>query len=346
MTRHRFEAYLNKVFGFSELVGALPEGIARAVTPIVSVVVPTHNRVGLLKRTLRSILQQHVSDLEIIVVDDGSVDDTAAVAAATDSRVRVIRNDESGGVSAARNRGIAAAQGNWIAFCDDDDLWSPEKLAWQLAATERSGAHWAYTGDVNVDDRLRVLSGGPPPEPEVVLELLPHWNPLASGGSNVIVRSQALADVGGFDPSLRRTEDWDLWIRLARIGPPTCVCKPLVAYRFHGGNVVTDPREMVDEARRLAARYGIPVDMTAMHRRAAWAALRAGARLPAVRHYMRAVADGDFRSIGRIAIALTHPSVGTDRLFNFARRDPAWIAEAEPWLNAFAGSSSGEGSRR
>jgi len=328
----------------TELVGAVSKGVAPSVTPLVSVVVPTHNRAALLKRTLRSILQQQVSDLEVIVVDDGSVDDTSAVAAAADSRVRLLRNSESAGVSAARNRGIAAARGEWVAFCDDDDLWSPEKLAGQLAAAERDGASWAYAGDVNVDDGLRVLSGGPPPKPDAVLALLPRWNPLASGGSNVIVRSRALADVGGFDPSLRRTEDWDLWIRLARIGPPACVCKPLVAYRFHRGNVVADPREMVDEAQQLAARYGIPVDMRAMHRRAAWAALRAGRRLPAVRHYLRAVADGDFRSLGRIAIALTHPSVGTDRLFNFAGRDAAWIAEAEPWLKAFA-SSCGERSR-
>lgn len=330
----------------TELVGALPKGIASAVMPIVSVVVPTHNRADLLERTLRSILQQQVSDLEVIVVDDGSVDDTSAVAAAADPRVQLLRNKNSTGVSAARNRGIAAARGDWVAFCDDDDLWSPEKLARQLAAAERSGAHWVYAGDVNVDNRLRVLSGGPPPEPEAVLALLPHWNPLASGGSNVIVRSRALADVGGFDPSLRRTEDWDLWIRLARIGPPACVCKPLVAYRFHGGNLMADPKEMVDEAQQLAARYGIPVDMTAMHRRAAWAALRAGRRLPAVRHYMRAVAGGDVRSIGRIAVALAHPAVGSDRLFNFLGRNPEWIAEAEPWLKAFAASSIAERSRR
>jgi len=304
--------------------------------PLVSVVVPSHNRARLLRRTLQSILAQHVTDLEVVLVDDGSTDDTANITAEVDSRIVVIRNREPSGVSAARNRGIAAAQGDWIAFCDDDDLWSPDKLSRQLMAAEQAGAGWAYSGDVNIDDNLRVLSGGPPWNPQDVVALLPRWNPLASGGSNVMVRAEILAAVGGFDPSLRRTEDWDLWIRIARTGPPVCVREPLVAYRFHRGNVVTDPSEMVNEARRLAVRYRIPVDETAMQRRAAWSALRAGRRLLAVRHYASAIAAGDVRSIGRAVVALVHPAVGNDRLFRFVARDAAWIAEAERWLEAFA----------
>jgi GT2 family glycosyltransferase len=304
--------------------------------PLVSVVIPSHNRARLLERTLRSILAQHVADLEVVVVDDGSHDDTAAVAIAADRRVRVVRNPEPAGVSAARNRGIAAARGDWVAFCDDDDLWSPDKLTRQLTAADEAGTDWVYAGDVNVDERLHILSGGPPPDPEAVMAGLPRSNPLASGGSNVVVRSKVLAAVGGFDPTLRRTEDWDLWIRIARRGPPAWVCEPLVAYRFHGGNVVNDPSDMVDEARQLAGRYAIPVDVTAMQRRAAWSALRAGRRSLAISYYARAVAGGDIRSVGRAAFALVHPAVGSDRLFAFLGRSPTWIAEAERWLAPFA----------
>ena len=304
--------------------------------PLVSVVVPSHNRARLLRRTLQSILTQHLTDLEVVLVDDGSTDETPQITNAADPRLVVIRNQEPGGVSAARNRGIAAARGEWIAFCDDDDLWSPDKLSRQLMAAERAGAGWVYSGDVNVDDKLRVLSGGPPNDPQDVMALLPRWNPIASGGSNVVVRSKVLAAVGGFDPTLRRTEDWDLWIRIARTGPPACVREPLVAYRFHMGNVVIDPSDRVNEARRLARRYSIPVDVAAMHRRAAWSALRAGRRLRAVRHYASAIAGGDVRSIGRAVVAVVHPAVGNDRLFRFAGRDSAWIAEAERWLGAFA----------
>ena len=306
------------------------------MTTLVSVIIPTRNRALLLRRTLESVLKQSTENLEVIVVDDGSTDGSGAVAAAMDPRVSVIRNPESAGVSVARNRGIASASGEWIAFCDDDDLWAPNKLQEQLTAADTAGANWVYAGDVNVNDQLRVLSGGPPPDPADVMARLPRCNPLASGGSNVVVRSNILAEVGGFDPALRRTEDWDLWIRIAQKGPPAYVRKPLVAYRFHRGNVIWDPREMVDEARRLAARYGIPVDVLSMHRRAAWAALRGGRRLTAARHYALAVAGGDLRSIGRALIALIHPAVGSERLFGFLDRDSDWIAEAERWIETFA----------
>jgi len=102
--------------------------------PLVSVVVPSHNRARLLRRTLRSILAQHLTDLEVVLVDDGSTDETPQITNGADPRIVVIRNQEPGGVSAARNRGIAAARGEWIAFCDDDDLWSPDKLSRQLMA--------------------------------------------------------------------------------------------------------------------------------------------------------------------------------------------------------------------
>jgi GT2 family glycosyltransferase len=313
---------------------------------LVSVIIPTRNRAHLLHRTLESVLKQSIENLEVIVVDDGSTDGSGALAAAMDPRVSVLRNPEPAGVSVARNRGIASASGEWIAFCDDDDLWAPNKLQEQLSAAAGADANWVYAGDVNVDDQLRVLSGGPPPDPAAVMALLPRCNPLASGGSNVVVRSNILAEVGGFDPTLRRTEDWDLWIRIARMGPPAYVRKPLVAYRFHSGNVIWDPREMVNEARRLAARYGIPVDVLSMHRRAAWAALRGGRRLIAVRHYALAVAGGDLRSVGRAAIALVHPAVGSERLFGFLGRDSDWIAEAERWIETFATDAHRERSSR
>lgn len=314
--------------------------------PLVSVVVPSHNRASLLERTLRSVLAQQLDDLEIVVVDDGSADDTAKVATAAGPRVRVVRNSAPAGVSAARNRGIAEARGEWVAFCDDDDIWSPHKVTDQLSAAARAGADWVYAGEVNVDDTLRVLSGGPPHDPDAVVALLPRVNPLASGGSNVVVRATLLASMGGFNPSLRRTEDWDLWIRLARAGRPACVCEPLVAYRFHSGNVTVHPDDMVDEARQLAARHQIPVDMPAVHRRAAWAALRGGRRVQAVRSYARAIAGGDIRSVARAAVALCHPAVGTDRMFDMVGRDDEWIAQAERWLEPLRMAATGLRSAR
>lgn len=302
---------------------------------LVSVVVPTRNRASLLGRTLRSVCAQQAVDIEIVVVDDGSTDETAAAAASADPRVRVIRTAHPSGVSAARNRGIAAARGDWIAFCDDDDLWSPGKLAAQLAIAEDARVGWVYSGDVNVDDTLRVLSGTPPLSPHEVMRTLRRRNPLSSGGSNVLVRADLLAAIGGFDPDLRRTEDWDLWLRLASTGRPACVCRPHVAYRFHQMNIAPDVDSMVAEPRRLARRYNIPVDIAAMHRRAAWTALRAERRGPAVRHYAMAAARGDLRSLARIAFALLSPNVEQNAMFGLLPRDPAWVAEAERWLKTF-----------
>ena len=134
--------------------------------PDVSVVIPTHNRSELLSLTLRSALRQRGVDLEIIVVDDGSVDDTPRlVGALGDPRIRMLRHDVAQGVSAARNHGIVESQGRWIAFLDDDDLWSPEKLALQLHALRETGRGWAYTGMVHVAIDNRVIAGQPPPTP-------------------------------------------------------------------------------------------------------------------------------------------------------------------------------------
>jgi glycosyltransferase involved in cell wall biosynthesis len=299
----------------------------------VSVVVPTRDRHAVLRRTLLTAHGQRDVDHEVVVVDDGSADGAATVAA-TDGlpRVRYVRNESPVGVSAARNRGIEAAAGTWIAFLDDDDLWAPDKLSLQIRAAEAARAPWVYTGDVNVAMNLRVLSGAPPLSPDAVAQSLHRFNPISSGGSSVVVRADVLADVGGFDPRLHRTEDWDLWIRLGAIGPPAWVPQPLVAYTFHRANTTAVVQAMIDEPRVLAARYSIHVDMSAMHRRAAWVALRAGRRWLATRHYAAAVATGDVRSIGRAAVALTYSGVGTDGLFRFLPRDAAWIRGAESWL--------------
>ena len=308
--------------------------------PGFSVVVPTRDRRDLLYLSLLSILWQRDVEVEIVVVDDASTDGTAEmVSGFDDRRLRLVRLRSGGGVSAARNRGIAEARGDWIAFLDDDDVWAPEKLTSQLLAATTDGRTWAYAGDVNIDDDLRVLSAFRPLRPDEVMEVLPRYNPIPSGASNVIVRADALAHAGPFDPDLRRTEDWDMWIRLARMGPPAYVPRPLVGYRFHAANVGADTRAIVEEPDRLAARYGIPVDRAAMQRRAAWISLRAGDRLAAFRHYARAVGMGDVKSAARAAVALVHPAVGSERVFALLRREPqgdSWRIEAQAWLDELA----------
>src|SRR6266508_5650845 len=235
----------------------------------VTVVIPTHDRCALLALTLRSVLWQRDVELEVVVVDDGSSDDTAAVVAGLgDTRVRLVRHPTAQGVSAARNRGIAEARGAWVAFLDDDDLWAPDKLARQLQAAQHAGRAWVYAGEVSVDERLRVIDGGPPAPPEQVVELLERHNAVPAGASNVMVRADALARAGSFDTRLRNNEDWDMWIRLARLGAPAWVSRPLVALRIHSGNASRNMNRMLQELDVIERRHQLSVDWAAHYRRA------------------------------------------------------------------------------
>ncbi|MDQ1535079.1 MAG: hypothetical protein QOF28_2840, partial [Actinomycetota bacterium] len=188
---------------------------------LVSVVVPTRNRGALLTRTVSNILQQSGPPIEVLVVDDGSDDDTAQyLAAITDHRVRLLRHVRPLGVSAARNRGVAAATGAWVAFLDDDDLWAPDKLALQLQALAQvPKARWSCTSAVVVDTRLRLLGWQRAPcGTDVSDDVLAH-NPVPGGASTVMARRQLVLDVGGFDEGLSVLADWDLWVRLALSSP-------------------------------------------------------------------------------------------------------------------------------
>jgi glycosyltransferase involved in cell wall biosynthesis len=310
----------------------------------VTVVVPTRNRASMLGQALRSVAAQREVDLEAVVVDDGSTDATAAlVSGMKDRRVRLIRHERPQGVSAARNRGIAEARGPWVAFLDDDDLWAPGKLASQLAAAKRDGRAWAVTGAVSIDDRLRVLAGEPPLEPERIVADLDRYNSVPAGASNVLVRADLLAATGGFDPALRHMADWDLWIRLGRTGPPATVPRPLLAYRLHRANATMDtafdPQEPLAELDAIVGRYGIPADRLAVDRWIAWTCLRAGRRGASLRAYVRAARGGDRRSLVRAAIGLLHPAVGRRiyyRPFLRQGQDEAWLAEARSWLRDLA----------
>ncbi|HEY3033517.1 MAG TPA: glycosyltransferase [Streptosporangiaceae bacterium] len=314
--------------------------------PKVSVVIPTRDRSGLLALTVRCALRQRGVDLEVVVVDDGSTDDTAGMLRRLgDPRVHLVRHATPMGVSAARNAGVEAARGEWVAFLDDDDLWAPDKLALQLQAAEAAGCSWVYAGTVNVDDRLRILEGGPPPPPERVPELLMRYNPIPAGASNVMVRADALARAGAFDPRLRRTEDWDLWIRLARHGPPAAVCRPLVAYRMHPhSNAFVDTAEILTETAMIERRHGIPIDHAAHYRRAAWISLRAGRRWRAAGYYAHAIRLGDVRSLARAVVGLGYPGVASARRHRLWRPDrelARWRADAQRWLDELVSAPVG-----
>jgi glycosyltransferase involved in cell wall biosynthesis len=196
----------------------------------VSVVMPAFNVDWCVGRAVDSVLAQTQRERELIVVDDGSTDDTAAVLARYGDAVRAIPQANAG-MSAARNAGIRAARGNLIAFLDADDWWKADKLERQVKLMrERPGIGFCSTAArvVNPEGRLLNVWHCPGPRDDMLRTLFAENAAIAGGCSAVMVRSELLDRVGLFDESLRGFEDPDLWIRLAAVSGYACIDEPLV----------------------------------------------------------------------------------------------------------------------
>lgn len=199
----------------------------------VSVVVPTHNRAPLLPRALDSVLDQTLAPLEIIVVDDGSSDETANVIKEVYPSVRYLKQDNRG-VSTARNRGIAAASGEWIALLDSDDTWLPGKLAAQRELLEANPGHRiCHTEEIWIRNGRRVnamkkhaKSGG-----HIFHRCLPLC---VISPSSVLLQRSLIDEVGDFDEDLPVCEDYDLWLRICAREPVAFVEAPQIVK--HGGH--------------------------------------------------------------------------------------------------------------
>ncbi len=277
----------------------------------ISVVIPTRDRWRLLRSALQSALAQSSVSVEVVVVDDGSQDETPErLVQFDDPRVRVFRHEASRGVAAARNVGIQHARASWIAFLDDDDLWSPEKLERQLRAATDGDATFVYAGVVFVDETLDVIEVFRPPRPDDLIRSLLPGNSIPAGPSNVIARTDVVRRLGGFDEQLFQLEDWDFWIRLAQAGRPAACCEPLVAYRVHRGNMRLRPEAKVfEEIERLAgkhaelaAREGIRIDRAGYTRWIASIKRREGKRAAAAAIYLQGAVR--YRDPGNVPRAL------------------------------------------
>ena len=199
----------------------------------VSVVIPTHNRVELLRRALRSVVGQTRPADEIIVVDDGSEDATREVVNAEFASVRYLWQANQG-VSAARNRGIAESTSRWIAFLDSDDEWRPAKLERQLTALATEPEfRVCHTDEVWIRDGRRVNPGQKHAKQSgwIFQSCLPLC---AMSPSSVMIDRSVLDDVGRFDEELVACEDYDLWLRICSRYPVLLVDEPLVVK--HGGH--------------------------------------------------------------------------------------------------------------
>lgn len=228
---------------------ALRRSAARHAAPLVSVIIPTRNRAMYLPTALRSVFDQTFPNIEIVVVDDGSTDETAQILTEMNGRVRAIRLDGVG-VSAARNRGIQEAQGDYIQFLDDDDTLDPQKIELQVRLLDRhTGVDVAYCGWTYVDEHGHPLHAIAAPE-SVETEDLVASNPFIVHA--LLIRRTCFDHVGDFDESLTAAEDWDMWVRIALAGHRFAgIPRPLCRYRMHGLNTLLVNAEAHD---RDAAR--------------------------------------------------------------------------------------------
>jgi glycosyltransferase involved in cell wall biosynthesis len=220
----------------------------------VTVVLPTRDRAGLVLDAVACALGQEGVSVQVIVVDDGSRDDTAGrVCALGDPRLELIRHERSLGVSRSRNEGAARARGQWLAFLDDDDLWAP---GWLRAALDAGagGADLVYGGFVVVNAARQALEAHLPERPEGVRDALARSNVVGSP-SGVVLRRGLLERAGGFDERLQALADWELWRRLLVVGTPAAVPDLLVAYTLHEDNMhLRTPDAVLAELAALEAR--------------------------------------------------------------------------------------------
>lgn len=220
----------------------------------MSVVVPAYNRAHTITRALESVQRQRLHPSQVLVVDDASQDETAQLAEAAGAEV--VRLTSNGGAAHARNEGIRAAREPWIAFLDSDDEWLPHHLS----------TLWPYT------EHHRLISGGhvPARDGRSGRHGLRHWgtrirlfadpsrlifpdNPISVGGT--LVSRAALTEVGGFDETLRISEDFDLWLRILERHPALVLPTPVYRYHVHAGQKTSDVPATRSAQLALLERY-------------------------------------------------------------------------------------------
>lgn len=224
----------------------------------ISIIIPAYNGEKYLATTLESVRVQTVSDWELVVIDDGSTDGTLAVAqeyARRDGRIRAVAQ-ENGGVVSARNRGVSEARADLVALLDQDDVWEPDALETLRGALElhpeavaahgvpreidRQGCPIPAGGAELWGRRRKGISGARlvewPDEQPTTFNVLAYWCCISTPGQ-ALIRRAALEAIGPLDPACWPSDDWDMWLRLSRLGPLAFVPRVVIGWRQHEGNV-------------------------------------------------------------------------------------------------------------
>ncbi len=246
--------------------------------PKVSIIIPAYNAMRYLPKTLDSVLQQTHRDFEVLIINDGSSDAIIEwVSKITDTRVQLITQSNQG-VSAARNTGIALAQGEYIAFLDADDLWEPTHLEKQVSYLDNNpkiGVVYTWTQLIDECDRPTGRIFASHASGMIWQELLE--NDVISTGSSAMVRRNCLDTVGGFDTELAHAEDLELWLRIARQHQIGVIKEPLTMYRQHPHNTTKNREKMLHGLRMVFEKAFATAPIEILHQRnSAYASLFLG----------------------------------------------------------------------
>jgi glycosyltransferase involved in cell wall biosynthesis len=227
--------------------------------PTVSVVIPTYNRAHLIGKAIQSVFNQSYQDFEIIIVDDGSTDNTEEIVKKfNDFRINYFFHKFNQGISAARNTGIKACQGKYIAFLDSDDEWLPEKLDKQMKIFEDESLEVGviYTGNYYIDEKSKEIKKVNIPKKKgyIYEDLLKAE--VGLNVSTVLVRKECFKKVGLFDKRIPTHEDLDMWIRIAKYYNFRYVKDLLVVSWTHLNQVTNNSEALIEGVKRIQTKYG------------------------------------------------------------------------------------------
>lgn len=236
--------------------------------PVISVIIPVFNGEKTIKETIQSVLNQTFTDLEVIVINDGSQDSTLSVVSSIeDPRLKVF-SYENAGVANSRNRGFSHASGEFISFLDADDLWTPDKLEAQLKALQaHPQAAVAYSWVDYIDQSGKFFYAGNhiTANGNIYEKLLLHN--LLENGSNPLIHKQAFAKVGSFDQTLSSAADWDMWLRLSARYEFVAVPSSQVLYRVSTHSMSSNALKMETESLQLIEKAFNQAPKSLQHRK-------------------------------------------------------------------------------
>jgi len=239
--------------------------------PLVSIIMPAYNAQDYIKQSIQSVVKQTYNNWELLIINDGSTDNTVSIVESfKDTRI-VLFSQENSGVSRARNYGISKAKGDYIAFLDSDDLWKNNKLNVQVSYMKKHpDIVLSYTDYDSFKLQNEIIKNKQlyPFQIENQHDRLLVFNYIAT--LTVMLKKEIFQKVDGFDISLFGPEDWDLWIRIAKIGKIAFINQKLALYREHESGISKNRKRQLEQEYKVLRRYALQSTNKKLQKYALW----------------------------------------------------------------------------